>query len=356
VYDGTEKAVTVTGQLPDEIKAVVIYYQNGNIMENADGSYVTSVIEPGEYYVCVQFVSTSNNYVISGMLEYTFTIKKAIININGIERDGAREYIYNGDNQSPSIKNGTIPNHVSVTEQLFSIDANGNRTAVESAVNVGNYVKVVTVTLDDPTRYQLSNSGVIEWAFEITPQPIDASGINIGTEKLTYNGSNLAPTLKDVPTLVDYDSKLYTIEGTDPITEAINAGEYRLEVELSLDNHNYMLTSNKIELEFEIVPMVIDLNAILVEKTFSNTGEDFSLKVFEDLDSEIKDLLYYNAQRLEIEVYSGNWEEVFNTNYTGHYRVACMVSVRSEYTNNVTLQYNDSFGSVFIPYYEFNVQ
>ena len=73
VYDGTEKAVTVTGQLPDEIKAVVIYHQNGNVMENADGSYVTSVIEPGEYYVYVQFVSTSNNYVISGMLEYAFT-------------------------------------------------------------------------------------------------------------------------------------------------------------------------------------------------------------------------------------------------------------------------------------------
>jgi hypothetical protein len=217
-------------------------------------------------------------------------------------------------------------------------------------------VKVITVTLDDPTRYRLLNSGVIEWTFEITPQPIDVSGINIGSAKLTYNGSDLTPELKGVPALVDYDLALYTIDGTEPITEAINASRYRIEVELSPDNPNYMLTSNKIELEFEITPMVIDLNAILVEKTFSNTGENVSLKVFEDLDSEIKDLLYYNVQRLEIEVYSGNWNEVFNTNYTGHYRVACMVSVRSEYTNNVTLQYNDSFGSVFSIYYEFNVQ
>ncbi|MBO5883313.1 MAG: hypothetical protein J6Q78_02780 [Clostridia bacterium] len=169
VYDGTEKTVTVIGQLPDEINFVVIYYQNRKIMENADGSYATSVIEPGEYYVYVQFVSTSNNYVITGMLEYTFTIKKATINLYDIERDGDREYIYNGDNQSPSIKNGTLPNHVNVTEQLFRIDANGNRTAVGSAVNVGKYVKVITATLDDPTRYQFSNSGVIEWAFEISP-------------------------------------------------------------------------------------------------------------------------------------------------------------------------------------------
>jgi hypothetical protein len=117
-----------------------------------------------------------------------------------------------------------------------------------------------------------------------------------------------------------------------------------------------MLTSNKIELEFEITPMVIDLNAILVEKTFSNTGEDLSLKVFEDLDSEIKKLLYYYAQRIEIEVGSDYWEEIFNTNYHGHYRITYLISVKTEYTNNVTLLYNGSSGSLFSAYYEFNVQ
>ena len=356
VYDGTAKTVTVIGQMPDAISAVVIYYQNGRIITNPDGSYATSVVEPGEYYVYVHFSSSSTNYVISGMLEYMFTIGKAVINPNVIEHDGDREYIYNGDNQSPSIKNGTIPNHVNVTEQLFSVDEKGNRTAVGSAVNVGNYVKVITVTLDDPTRYRLSNSGVIEWAFEITPQPIDVGGINIGALDLTYNGSDRTPALKDVPTLVDYESTLYTIDGTEPITEAINAGKYRLEVELSLDNHNYMLTSNKIEFEFEITPMVIDLNAILVEKTFSYTGEDLSLKVFEDLDSDIKDLLYYSVQRIEIKDGGGNWEEMVSANYGGHYRVAYQISVKIEYTNNVILQYMDSFSPAFSPYYEFSIQ
>ena len=77
VCDGTEKSVTITGQIPDEINAVVIYYQNGNVMKNADGSFVTSVVDSGEYYVHVQFISTSNNYVVSGILEYAFTIKEA---------------------------------------------------------------------------------------------------------------------------------------------------------------------------------------------------------------------------------------------------------------------------------------
>ena len=251
VYDGTEKAVTIIGQLPDEINAVVMYYQNGRIMENA-----TSVIEPGEYYVHVQFVSTSDNYVIGGVLEYAFMIKKAMIDLNGIERDGDREYIYNGGGQSPSIKAGTVPDRVNAAEQLFSIDANGNRTAVASAVNVGNYVKVVTVTPDDPTRYQLSNSGVIEWAFEIKPQPIDVSGIKIGEENFIYNGREQKPQLMGVPEHVLTALTVYP-------SNAVDAGQYRLEVALSPDNPNYVLTSNDvIECAFEITPQPIDVSGI----------------------------------------------------------------------------------------------
>jgi hypothetical protein len=74
-YDGTEKWVTVIGELPQEISIVVIYYRNGEVMGNADGGYATSVVESGEYYVYVQFISTSNNYVIKGVLEYEFDIQ-----------------------------------------------------------------------------------------------------------------------------------------------------------------------------------------------------------------------------------------------------------------------------------------
>jgi hypothetical protein len=94
----------------------------------------------------------------------------------------------------------------------------------------------------------------------------------------------------------------------------------------------------------------------LVEKTFSNTGEDLSLKVFEDLDPDIKDCLNYSVQRIEVKDGGGNWFEVFNTNLKEHYRIAYLISVKPEYTNNVALQYNDRIGSFFAPYYEFNVQ
>jgi len=356
MYDGTEKAVVVTGTLPDEIRAVVIYYQNGRILENADGSYATSVIEPGEYYVCVQFSSTGKNYVISGMLEYTFTIQKAIINLGGIERDGDREYLYNGVSQSPSIKSGTAPDHVSITERLFSIDTNGNRTAVEAAVNVGSYAKVITVTPDDPTRYQLPNSGVIEWAFEIVPQPIDVSCIGIGAENLTYNGSDLTPALKDVPAVVDCDSTLYTIDGTEPITEAINAGSYRLEVELSSDDPNYELSANHLELEFAIAPMVIDLDSILAKKTYTNTnGADLRFKPFEDLDPKIKDHLIYSVVRIDIND-GGFWTEVFSTSYAGDYRIAYTISVKEADRDNVIMSYHGTLLHVVSPYYEFSIQ
>ena len=256
-YDGTEKTVAVIGQLPDEINAVVMYYQNGRIMENA-----TSVIEPGEYYVHVQFVPTSNNYVIGGVLEYAFMIKKAMIDLNGIERDGGREYIYNGDGQSPSIKVGTVPDRVNAEEQLFSIDANGDRTAVASAVNAGSYVKVVTVTPDEPTRYQLSNSGVIEWAFEITPQPIDVSGIALSNTQATYNEADQKPSLVGVPAHVMSDIKFYLSNAAEPIDSLINANRYRCEVVLAADSSNYELSSERLVFNYEILPIKINVDGL----------------------------------------------------------------------------------------------
>ena len=291
VYDGTEKAVAVTGQLPDEINAVVIYYKNGQIMENADGSYVSSVIEPGEYYVCVQFVSASNNYVISGMLEYAFTITKAIINLDGIESDGAGEYIYNGESQSPSIKNGTVPNHVNATEQLFSVDANGNRTAVDSAVNVGNYVKVVTVTLDDPTRYQLSNSGVIEWAFEITPKLIDVGGISISTDNLTYNENDQKPNLIGVPEHVLATVTVYTYGGSEAIENTVDVGRYRCEVILRPENSNYELSAEKLITEYEISPItIVDIDS-LSEDFYVEAPDNDGLYVWSEDDAVIKNAI-----------------------------------------------------------------
>jgi hypothetical protein len=101
--------------------------------------------------------------------------------------------------------------------------------------------------------------------------------------------------------------------------------------------------------------MVIDLNAILVEKTFSNTGEDLSLKVFEDLDSKIKDLLYYSVQRMEIEAGDGNWDEIFNTNYIGHYRIAYLISIKPAYQSNVTLLFSGQEATLVSTYYEFYI-
>jgi hypothetical protein len=228
------------------------------------------------------------------MLEYTFTIKKAIINLNSIERDGDREYIYNGDNQSPSIKNGTIPNHVSVTEQLFSIDANGNRTAVDSAVNVGNYVKVVTVTLDDPTRYQLSNSGVIEWAFEIKPQPID---VEIDSLTFEYDGTPHQPMFVDLPTYVQITQQnVYLINSATGeeslIDEAINAGTYCIKLTFVVSDKNYTLSdSTDYCIEFAINKKVIDIadwNFGTADQPIKHSYSGFALKYkyFESLSNE----------------------------------------------------------------------
>jgi len=197
---------------------------------------------------------------------------------------------------------------------------------------------------------------VIEWAFEIVPQPIDVSCIGIGAVNLTYNGSDLTPALKDVPAVVDCDSTLYTIDGTEPITEAINAGSYRLEVELSSDDPNYELSANHLELEFAIAPMVIDLDSILAKKTYTNTnGADLRFKPFEDLDPKIKDHLIYSVVRIDIND-GGFWTEVFSTSYAGDYRIAYTISVKEADRDNVIMSYHGTLLHVVSPYYEFSIQ
>lgn len=355
VYDGTQKTVRVIGHVPDEITAVAIYYHNGQIVKNQDGSYATSVLEPGDYYVYVQFTSSSGNYLISGMLEYTFTISKGIINPADVEPDSSLIYTYSGDNQSPSIKQGTCPLNVTIREQLFSIDSNGNRTATESSVNVGKYVKVITLTLDDPTRYQIKNSGVIEWAFEIVPQSIDPSVINIGDGKLIYNGTDLTPALKDVPQLVEYNSTLYTLEGTEPITEAINVGKYRLEVELSIDNPNYTLISDFVTLEFEITHIVINLDNILIKNTeYNYTENDLRFRVFEDQCPDVRGYINYSIAYIFVNI-DGEWVEHYNVISRGYYRVVYYISIKPEYQSHVRLMFNGSELISVNPYYDFYI-
>jgi hypothetical protein len=147
----------------------------------------------------------------------------------------------------------------------------------------------------------------------------------------------MTPTLKDVPAFVDFDLQLYTIDGTEPITEAVNAGKYRLEVELSTDNPNYSLSSDNLRFEFEIDPMEIDINEILSVKNYDRNNSDLRYKMFENLDPEIAMLIDYQVSGwIEVETETG-WIEVQDVVFEGHYRIPYSVIVREDYRSNVTL-------------------
>ena len=65
--------------------------------------------------------------------------------------------------------------------------------------------------------------------------------------------------------------------------------------------------SNNIKLEFEITPILIDVNAILVQNAeYKYTGSELGLRVFEDLTPEIKKYLNYRLTYIDSEyVYEG---------------------------------------------------
>ena len=73
VYDGAEKAVTIT-RCPEYLEARFEYYRGGELIVDADGASVTAVTEIGDYTVKVILTPTNNNYATVEPFEVTFSI------------------------------------------------------------------------------------------------------------------------------------------------------------------------------------------------------------------------------------------------------------------------------------------
>ena len=287
VYDGTPKSVIAVATLPEGVLVSYEYYLNGKLIKNTDGTAATSVVEAGEYTVFIVFNVTNKNYLPISVMNYTLSVEKSEIDVSVIEIEGAEKYVYSGSEYAPSIKSATVPAGVNLTQALYSLDIAGNRTAITSAKNVGRYVMVFNLTPKDQTNYSVS-ADEIEWEFTIDPQPIDVSTIELQNATVTYDTTDHLPNvLKGIPAHVNVTVTAYSSNGTTPLTELINAGEYRVEVELAVDSANYVLSSaEKLVLDFKILQKTIDVSGLNTEFTFVYDGKEH-LPGWEDLDPNV---------------------------------------------------------------------
>ena len=288
VYDGQPKTMLMGVTLPEGIEVIFNYYLDGKLLKNNDGSNATSVTDAGRYTVNAIFTITSKNFVPPSMMECVLEITEKVIDITGVSVDGDKEYIYDSAKEySPKINSDTVPAGVVITESLYKIDSDGNRTAATSARDVGRYVSVFTIKTKEEKNHATYGESVIEFKFSILPYTveIDEEKISIDSDKFTYNEKPQQPELKNLPAHVKYSYKIYELNGKQAIAKPTDPGAYRIEFILSPESANYTLSKNdKLEYTFDILKHKVDLSNLEFNAvTFDYNGR-YQLPVLVGLD------------------------------------------------------------------------
>ncbi len=200
-YDGTEKSLAITGNLPD---GVSVSYEN-NDQINAD-----------TYTVTAKFTVNGNYNAIPDKTA-TLVIQKA--GIQGISFTG-ETYTYDGTKKSLAIT-GELPDGVSVSYEN------------NDQINAETYTVKAKFTVND------NYNAIPDMTATLTIEKKELIVAFSGETALTYTGE-VQKTISATPTnLVDGDSVEITLTYSG---EMIEKGDYT--VTASIDEQNYKLTQN----------------------------------------------------------------------------------------------------------------
>ena len=140
-------------------------------------------------------------------------------------------FVYDGTAKTLELKN--LPSGVSYEFQIA--DANGNRVEASNVVNVGEYFFTAVFSVSNGKKFKTPESMAAK--LTITKATYDMTGFSITGLEYNYDGTAKAPTLNGVPEGVQATVKLFS--GDQEVEEAVNVGEYRVEVSFAVDgNHN----------------------------------------------------------------------------------------------------------------------
>ena len=266
----------------------IVYYRvksNGSLEEMGENEYPT---EAGSY-IFIMMVSLTpeheNNYSFGNeeknyeLISY-FRIEKKVLNIPQATFNGEKTLIYSG-NENPVNFNCEFNEELMTLSTYYYKYEMGKETLMgqgETPTDAGSYRFVVKLELKKPTEYVFLNgqsSAEQTFDFDIDPQTINVSGLSFADTTLTYNGESRYPVLAGLSENVLTTSKLYWVDGTDPLDEAVDVGKYRCEVTLAAKNSNYVLSSReKYVVVYEIVPQEIDVSTLTVNTTeFTYNGQ-----------------------------------------------------------------------------------
>ena len=244
-YDGTEKTILISGNLPE---GVTVVYEN-NKLTNA-----------GEIIATAKFSGDENHEAISSM-SATLTIDKANFDMSGIKFEDAA-YTYDGLEKEIVIT-GTLPEGVTVSY------INNNLT------NAGNVTATAKFSHDNQNYNNIADMTAV-----LTINKAESSvGTNpVGVNNLVYTGEELELVTAGTAVGGTLEYKVGEANYSASLPKATNAGTYTIYFRVKGDNnHN-------------------DSEASSMEVIIGKATYDMSAVKFNDLE------LTYNTKEQKIEI------------------------------------------------------
>jgi len=169
VYDGTEKTVEITGELPE---GVTVSYEN-NTLTNVDEVTATANFT----------VADALNYNEIASMTATLKITVKEIDVSGVGFNEAEGLIYDGTAKEVKVNAETLPEGVEVAGYVYA----GDNITENEAINAGEYTVTASLKATDELNTTI-NVETVSTTFEIGKATIDMSGVEFNDATFTYDG------------------------------------------------------------------------------------------------------------------------------------------------------------------------
>jgi len=236
IYDATEKSVTVVFNGvygTDEVIAIVTYNDDANIKPIAKGTYIARVTGISG--------AQANNYTYAvseeADIEFEITIRDVVVNVDDIIMG------YGDTKLSPTgtgytLEGASLDFIASDIESgklvlTFEIDAEHPDAMAGDCGDVIADCVIITISGDASENYTLT----INSKGDLTINAKALTTLTLKNDKITYNGADLT-NMVELDTLTTglektmYEHKIGEDEWEE-VTEVVNAGEYRVTVEVT---------------------------------------------------------------------------------------------------------------------------
>ncbi|MGN0822732.1 MAG: MBG domain-containing protein [Candidatus Gallimonas sp.] len=251
-YDGTEKSVSVTGELPSGLSvSYTVGAKTGN-----------SATDAGMYEVRARFSSENGNYNPVEDMTASLTIHKAAHDMSGVAFP-EESFVYDGRERSVGLNETTLPKGVAVREYRIrkiraadGTECSAEETVGNGATDAGTYLVTAHFSIADGKNYQQVEP--VSGTFAIARAEYSLENVNLDWAEVPWDGNehSLHVSWDPLTGKPDWIAVSYTIRKFDDeggyAGEAIEgngateAGGYEVTAHFSVTDDNYCLSTESL--------------------------------------------------------------------------------------------------------------